>query len=144
MSSQSFIYKVQDNGRLPDVARWDVANFISQFPGKMLRVELSLYRKRRSDAQNAYYHAVVVPAVTRMLRDFGNEVNEFETHEYLKHNVMKLGRMVTGPDGPALLPGSTSDVPAEEWSEKMEMVRSWAAQHGTQIPLPGENYDPTR
>jgi hypothetical protein len=143
MTARSFTYKVQDNGRLPDVARLDIAALLSQLPGKMVRVEISLYRKRRSDGQNKYYWGVIVPVVTRMLRDFGNEVNEYDTHDYLKTRVMKLGRMMIGPGGePERVLGSTSEVPLEEWGEKMEMIRSWAASHGTQIPLPGENYEP--
>ena len=142
MSERFFICKVQENGRLTDADRLQIADVISKVPGKTLRISISLYRKRRTDKQNAYYWFVVIPAATRMLRDFGNEVNEHDTHEYLKLNVMKLGKLVTGPNGaPQFVPGSSAEIPIDEWSDKMEMIRSWAAENGTAIPLPGENYE---
>lgn len=136
-----FIAEIQKDGHLPPKDRLAIAELLGKFPGKKLRIEISMHRKRRTDAQNAYYFAVVIPVVTRMLRDFGNDVNEIDTHEYLKLNVMKLGKMVMGPNNvPQLLPGSSTEIPIDEWSDKMEMIRAWAAKEGTTIPLPGE-YD---
>lgn len=140
MSKKEFICQVGPNGRLSDHDRLTIADAITQLPGKMVRIELSLFKKKRSDKQNAFYWKAIVPPVARALRELGNDVNEYDAHEYLKLHVMKLGRVIVGPnDMPEFLPESTADIERDDWSIKMEMIRAWAARElKLNLPLPGE------
>lgn len=134
---KSYFAVVNQKGHLPDDVRLSLADNLKKLIGKSVRIEISLHTIRRSDAQNSYYWAVVIPEVTRMLRDYGNDVNEYDTHEYLKNNVMKLTKSLIGPDGtPEYIPASSTDITKDDWSNKMEMVYAWAAKNGCVILPP--------
>jgi len=135
-----FVCHVQNNGILTDADRILIANFIKDFPGKPLRIEISQYRKRISDAQRGYFHAVVIPLVNRALRDRGNVVNEEVTKKFLVAEVMKWGTHIKMANGEwKFVVGSSEDIPADDMPQMMEIVRAWAVEElKIQIPLPGE------
>jgi hypothetical protein len=80
-----------------------------------------------------------VPVVVQMFADAGQPVSPEEAHEYLKMNVMKLHKVVIGPDGkPSVIGGSTTELSTGEFSEKIALIQSWAEGFGWHIPSPSE------
>lgn len=136
---QYFISKIDEKGHVDAPTRLKIAALLARFVGKSIRIEVSLYRKRRSDAQNSYYYGVIIPTVTRALRDWGNDVDEDDTHQYLKDHVGKLGKLIMEPSGESkkLIP-SSADLKVDEFSEWMERIWAWAASKGITIQSPTE------
>jgi hypothetical protein len=114
-----------------------IADKIEKAKGKMIRIEISLYRKRRTDAQSGYYRSVILPTVTKALRSFGNPYDEAETHAFLKGVVGKLGKIAWDSKGnPVPYLPSSEDIDRDGWSEWFELIFAWAAQQGIEIPPP--------
>ena len=67
-------------GHLPGLKHREFDDFIRSLAGKTVRIKVSLYQKRRSLNQNAFYWGVVVESVTQLFRDNGNYVDPEDTH----------------------------------------------------------------
>ena len=107
--------------------------------GKRVTIKLSLYRKRRSNNQNAYYWSVIIPAITAMFREYGNNVDGDDVHEFLKLRVGKLAQVFVTPDGEVMKGlGSTTKLSTMEFEVYLEKCRAFAAEHGVAIGLPNE------
>ena len=120
--------------RLPDLLRACRA-----VDGRKVVVTLEEAKKRRSNNQNAYMWGVVIPVITEMLRDFGNNVSPEETHEFLKVHVGKLIKEVTSMDGKIRrIPGTTTTLSTLEMENYLEKCRAFAAENGCVVPLPNE------
>ena len=83
-----FELTVTDAGRIewPASALEQVAN---AFVGKKVVATFERKRKKRSQNQNAYYWAVVVPTITQALNDSGEMLNDATVHEFLKYRNLK-------------------------------------------------------
>jgi hypothetical protein len=101
---------------LDNPERW--RNYMKTFEGK--RVELVLREKRttRSNAQNAYYHSVIVD----MLAEYTGHDHD-EMHEALKKqfNIQ-----------------STAKLKTQEFEDYISRIKIWASEfHGVYLPDPG-------
>jgi NinB protein len=130
------------NGRIPLETSQAVAAAIRRMEGKRLVISLREQKRTRSNNQNAFYWAVVIPLVLEMFVEAGNDTNPEEVHLFLKENVggSVCVKVLLTPDGkrcPVLR--SSADLSTAEFEDFLERVRAWAAEMGTQIPLPNEN-----
>lgn len=140
MKGREFIGQVHDNGQLDNDTRKEIAHLLSTLPGKRVRIGVQIYRRQRSDKQNAYYHGVVIPILTRRMRDLGNDVNELDVHEYCKVRFFSSTKIINTPKGPETVKvASTTEFNTEEFAERMEIIRAFGAEIGAEIPLPGED-----
>ena len=131
-------FKATD-GKIPASVWRRLVEAVTRLDGKTLIVSLKEQKRNRSLNQNAFYWGVVIPAVTQMFRDAGNYLDPEETHEFLKHQVGKLSRVVVTPDGEVIKTvGSTSKLSKMEFEVYQEQIRAWAAQWGCVIPFPHE------
>lgn len=99
------------------------------------------YRKSRSNKQNAYYWACVIPYVMDGLVEMGLEkslLSSENVHEMLKARFLKEdfgnadGEFVT-------LTKSTTDLSTTEFMDYIADVQKWAAEFlNIQIPDPGD------
>lgn len=112
---------------------------VQTFAGKEVEVIVHRPRSKRSDPQNRYYWAGVVPIVCRGLNDVGYRINEAETHEYLKATFLKdsIVNELTGELLPMI--GSTRKLTTVEFMEYIQDIQRWAAEFlGVDIPDPCE------
>lgn len=99
-------------------------------------------RKRRSNKQNAYYHAVVCDMVKDGLRDIGyRDVEDAEdAHEVLKSLFLKK-KTINHNTGEVLSErdGSTKKLSTTEMQEYIDKCVQFAAEYlGVSIPQPGQ------
>lgn len=138
------IYAKVSAGQLDDVAELRFLAELAYHEGKDVRIRIERKRKRRSLSQNAYYFGVVIPMVRQLLLDYGNEVDDEETHAFLKEHVGKLTTSVVGKSGRRMaITKSSASLTTAEFEEYLLRVRKFAAQEGVQIPEPNEHlYQP--
>ncbi len=99
-------------------------------------------RKRRSQKQNAYYHAVVCDMVREGLQEagYGAVKDAEDAHEILKSLFLKT-RIINEESGEVLVEmvQSTTKLTTTEFEEYLEKIRQWAAEYlGVYIPEPGK------
>lgn len=113
-------------------------NCLKSCKGKW-RVELTRYRPRRSDAQNRYYWAVVVPMFADFLREQGEQYTNEDAHEVLK--AAWLRKSIHKPDGELLCEsiGSTAKLTTSEFIDYIDRCVVWLADmFHIVVPNPGE------
>lgn len=76
-----------DNGKLLK-NRDLIEEAISQYEGKEITITLKRYYKKRSNNQNSYYWAVIVPHWKNiLLEEWGEVLTHDQVHEFLKANL---------------------------------------------------------
>lgn len=98
-------------------------------------------RKYRTNSQNAYYWAIMVPMIKDGLRDAGyDEIKtNNDAHDVLKalFHKKEIINKITG-ELITTIPGSTVDMSTSEFKQYMEDIAKWAAQNlSINIPPPG-------
>jgi hypothetical protein len=135
---KAFFYVTVQNGLIPRHVSEKIRDLFRRNEGRMLTISVERYRRQRSNNQNRYYWGCVVPHIIRMFEEAGSIVTPDEVHDFLRHE-LKLIRHVTDPAGEVhSIIRSSSDLDTREWEDWMERIRVWAAERGTQIPLPNE------
>jgi hypothetical protein len=92
-------------------------------------------RGKRSNAQNSYYHAVVVETVRHRLVELGHRIDHETCHEWIKHKFNSIP--LSDADGVVIdyFPQSTADLNKAEFSELIERIREFCLDHlGIDIP----------
>lgn len=87
-----------DSGRLKISNRKQFDEDLKQFEGKRVELVLSKANKRRSNPQNAYYHAVVLPCMLQGFIDAGHTgLTVDDMHEYAKERWLTKGKDLVNP-----------------------------------------------
>lgn len=106
------------------------------------RVSDVKYRKRRSDSQNAYMWAVVVPYVAAGLQEaWGENLSPDDVHEFLKSAFLPKREIVNHVSGEVAFSftNSTTRLTTAEFTEYLERIAQFAAEKlSVVIPLPNE------
>ncbi len=108
-------------------------SLLNPHEGKLVRVTVEVFRKRRSDEQNRYYWSVVVALI-------GEKIGESDpacTHDMLKtefnYDILTLGGRTFRK------PKSTATLTTSEFMEFIAKVQRWASEFlSLYIPSPGE------
>ena len=96
--------------------------------GQKLEVIVRKEKKRRSNPQNAYYHAVVVPLVAE-----ATGYTKAEAHEALKVHFL------SDMSGPLPLVKSTTDLTTSEFCDFIANIQEFSAENlGITIPDPNQ------
>lgn len=136
MTALTFISKIE-NGKTTCSAA--IAKALRSFEGKWLSITIKERKRARSNSQNAFYHAVIIPHMMELLRDFGNDVDHDMTHEFCKAMFMppsgikktKIGKITHEAR-------STTWISTVDFEEYLERVRVFAAENGYVLPFPNE------
>lgn len=95
-------------------------------------------RPTRSLKANAYYWACYVNPVARFLREHGQNVTPEEVH--IGWRLMFLKHPVLNPDTGEILfdavPGSTTNLDDQEFSEYLEFIANWMSEKLGFVPPP--------
>lgn len=77
------------NGKLPSSISAEIKAFIEANEGRFVTITIARSKSKRSDPQNKFYHAGVVPIVKQGLKDLGYIMTLAETHEFLKDKFLQ-------------------------------------------------------
>lgn len=133
------IYSHIQNGQLSDGAELQFLAELSHHDGKDICVTVERKRKKRSLNQNQYYWGVVIPIIRNVLEEYGNEVDDEETHSFLKDHVGKLTSSVVDSVGRRVaITKSSASLTTGEFENYLLRVTAWAAQENVIIPSPSE------
>lgn len=115
---------------------------ITQFEGKRVEVVISKANKRRSNPQNAYYHAVVLPCALQGLIDAGHTgLDVDDVHEFFKGRFLSKGKDIIIPkSGEVVTISKTTTIlsTTEMMDYINEIGRFCAEMLNTVIPEPME------
>jgi hypothetical protein len=102
--------------------------FFAKNEGKEVSIDIKIYKPSRSDAQNRYYWAVVVPMLADDLGYTRDEMHEALKYKFLREDYDNgLSRV-----------GSTADLNVEEFAHYITVVQIFAAELGIVIPDPNQ------
>lgn len=129
---------IDHDGKLGVYNQQALTEYRLKHAGKDIILSIKEKRKNRSNPQNGYYWAVIVPMVMNAINSYGNDFDQDETHEFLKAKFNQ--REVTVKDeGFVLIPQSTSRLDTVEFSSYCEQIRQFASLVlGVYIPAPNE------
>lgn len=136
------IYTRITSGKMqPEVVQAIVAE-LSRHNEKDICVTIERKRKKRSLSQNSYYWGIVIPSCRAILEEYGNEVDDEETHSFLKEHVGKLTGSVVDGKGRRAITKSSASLSTAEFEQYILRVTVWAATEGVVIPSPNEHLTP--
>jgi hypothetical protein len=134
-----FITKIEQ-GKVSDGVRQSLQQALKSLDGKIAKITIEERKKVRSLSQNAFYWGCIIPPIVTLLREYGNDVDGDDTHEFLMENVGKLNKNIVLLDGEVkTVSGSSAILKPMEFEEYLTKVRSFAAEHGVILPLPNEH-----
>jgi hypothetical protein len=131
---------INDEGVLLIQDRHILNAWVKGNAGRNVTVEVKIRKKPRSNPQNAYYWAVIVPMLCDGLNHMGHEFDLEDTHEFIKAN-FNYKEIVNTDTGEVLRsPQSTTALSTFEFSEMKEKIQKWAVEWlNIIIPDPNEN-----
>jgi hypothetical protein len=131
----SWLGIVQNNGKLPDNMRREIAGVIARLAGKNVNISIKEAAKRRSVNQNAFWFKILSDYVTPVFREAGSDWDTWQVHEHL---MMELGykHILITPNGePKEFRMHSSLMGKKEFSEMVERAFAYLAmEHGIIIP----------
>lgn len=139
MDKRDFIVDVSLDGTLADFTKKAISELIAKMAGKKLKITIAVYKRKRSNPQNAFYFGVIVPLVRQMFLDAGNDITSDEAHYFIKKEVWRHVKTIVLPDGKTKEVVDTSTkLTTAEWENFMEKTRAWAAEFDLMLPFPNE------
>lgn len=130
------------NGKLTLLNERRYRELSQRLPDGPYDVTLEKHVARRSNQQNKYFHAVVVPMLAEYWGlDPGMKVDFEEAKELIKLHcnakTVELVNKETGETKEVTIGGSTSALDKEQWGHFIERVQRWAAiEFSVVIPNP--------
>ena len=116
--------------------RTAIARRINDLRG-VYRIEVTRYRPRRSDRQNAYYWPCMVHPFGSFLRDQGEEYTDQQAHELLKAKFLRKTVEIKGERLDVV--GSTTELDTSQFNEYLDKVAAWLADmFDIIVPEPSE------
>ncbi|MFA6058921.1 MAG: hypothetical protein WC756_12035 [Taibaiella sp.] len=76
--------RIDEGGKMFITNSQHIFKWLKGHREKEIRLTIEEFGEKRTSPQNRYYRGVVVPMVRKALNDFGNEMNDEETHDFLK------------------------------------------------------------
>jgi hypothetical protein len=121
--------------------RTRIANRINDLRG-MYRIEVTRYRRRRSDRQNRFYWPCMVKPFGDFLREQGEGVTDLEAHEILKSRFLR--KTITDPKTGTMMDytRSTTELDTAEFNAYLDMCSAWLANmFGFIMPDPADYHE---
>ena len=131
--------KIDEQGLLRIINRKGFDEFILQWAGKDVEIEVSKKKSRRSLPQNSYYWSAVIPIIRQAFRELGHQLDNEETHEFLKHQFLK--ESIITEDGEYLGERikSSTELTKSEFMDYIAEIQQFAAEKlSVYIPDPNE------
>lgn len=129
------------NGKITSIpARNRIQQLIESFEGKEVEVIVRRKRKHRSNPQNRYYWAVVVPIIREGIMDsWGDNYSKEKTHDLLKAEFLYDEKPNEETGEFIRIIKSTKECSTTEMMEYIEECKKFATEwFGVSIPDAGE------
>lgn len=130
---------VSNHGKLKILNKPVLDMWLMDNRDKQVKLELEVWKNKRSNPQNSYYWGVVVAMIKEAINEYGNEFDAQETHEFLKKEFNY--KEVEVDEGHYLkVPTSTTKLDTIGFSEYIMKVQQFASEmFGVYIPDPNES-----
>lgn len=139
------IYAKVKDCELAGNAYFEFVASLAEHDGKDIVITIDRKRKKRSQSINSYYWGVVIPAVMGILTEYGNDVDEEDTHTFCKEHIGKLTGSVVGPKGNRLaITKSSASLETTEFRAYLDRIIRWAATENVFIADPNEHLLPPK
>lgn len=144
MKGLVFEGRVSEDGtiHLPKTMR---KQLVAAYRGKAIVVTVRRKRRTRSNEQNAYYWACVIPALIHAFNELGtpmqpdNADDKEAMHCFFRDKFLKGREMVTAQGEVFNLPPTTTELSKDEFAQYLDEIMKWAAEHlNIVIPAPNE------
>lgn len=101
------------------------------------RLEISQYRKRRSDRQNRYYWPVFCKLLSDFMREQGENISPDDAHEIFKHKFLRR-EIIDEKTGEVIAyTASTTKLSTVEFNEYLDQIAYWLNDmFGLVVPEP--------
>jgi hypothetical protein len=118
-----------------------ILDALKSFEGQEITITLQKAKKRRSNPQNSFYHAVCVPIMQQCLKDAGYLMTLEQTHEMLKLRFLKESILVNEQTAEYIERiKSTTELSTIEFMEYILDIQKFAIEYfNTEIPDPNQN-----
>jgi hypothetical protein len=85
--------------------------------------------RKRTNNQNAFYWAVVIPSITRAVIETGNEWTDSDSHLMARNLFLKKSLLVYIDGIGEFIEriGSTTDLDTAQWEDYIEKIRAWGS-----------------
>ena len=136
---------VSNEGKLQNNVMKLIAEGLQTFIGKRVHVSIKRVRNTRSDRQNAYYWACVIPHQQDcFLERWGEVWDKNEVHDWNKSNIW-CDELINESTGEIIKkPSSSKTKTTTEFEERIEKLRQlFEKDFEWRIPLPNEQLDIT-
>jgi len=136
--------KIEINSSVKDgvlaTNRNKISEAIKSFDGKNIVITIEKSKKKRSNNQNAFYHAVVIPIMKDAFKDaWGEYYSATEIHEALKAKYCFKEQINEATGEIIQIPISTTNFNTIEWEEYIDKIRAFAMEwFNVIIPMPNE------
>lgn len=128
-----FLITKVTEGNIPRNKWLELREAVKSYDNKEIIITIERKTKKRSLAQNKYYHAVCVKMITLRLRELGWEIegrliDESDVHLMLTTRFLK--RDIVSPDGEFLTTYlGTSQLSTLQFMEYIDSIIKWAAEY---------------
>lgn len=129
---------IDDNGQAHIYRRKELEQWFLDNKGKQFTMTVARKKKKRSNDQNEYYWAVVVPMVQAAMNEYGSDYSKQETHEYLKKEFnwveieVREGNYIKAPQ-------STTKLSTVDFIIYLDKIYLFASEVlGIEIPQPNQ------
>ena len=129
-------------GKLPTSVKRDIQQFLLENEGKLIELTLKKARSKRSEQQNSYYWAAVIPIIRQALKDLGHKLTAEDTHFFLKQKFHF--KRIANADGVDIgeVAQSTTTMTKTEFCEYIDNIAQWSAEIlNIVIPEPNTQVD---
>ena len=114
-------------GKLTLYDRDGFQKYAESFEGKPVYLTLDIERDTRSNPQNAYLWGVVYKLIADHVGDDAQSIHEEMKLRFIPKRVERVN-VETGEVEGLLIPGSSSKLTTQEFSEYVEKIQRWAAE----------------
>lgn len=121
--------------------RGEITNALKSFEGKTIKLTIEKFTKTRSNNQNSYYWAVIIPILKDAIyNEWGEVWSKEKTHDFCKMQFNYLEKVNEYSGEIIRVPKSTTEnttTTQEEYNlEIRKFTKEW---FNVEIPLPNEN-----
>jgi hypothetical protein len=117
-----------------------IINALETFEGSEIVITIQEAKKRRSNPQNSFYHAVCIPIMQQALKDAGYLMTNESVHDMLKLRFLKESILVNEESGEYIERiKSTTELTTTQFAEYILDIQKFAVEYfNVQIPNPNE------
>jgi hypothetical protein len=117
-----------------------ILNALETFEGQEVILTIQKAKKRRSNPQNSFYHAVCVPIMQQCLKDAGYLMTNESVHDMLKLRFLKESILINEESGEYIERiKSTTELTTTQFAEYILDIQKFAVEYfNVQIPNPNE------